>query len=108
MLELEQQGIQRALVDGQEVSTDLLDGPRDSPAVLRSQDIECLEDHQRERTLQDVRLFLHYNSTFRFPTGIMARLLLESKRKFSFDDKLVPVIEKTSEAWYFVQAQKLT
>jgi hypothetical protein len=50
--------------------------------VLRSQDIECLEDHQRERTLQDVRLFLHGESTFRFPTGIMTYFLLESNRTF--------------------------
>src|SRR6266478_7262066 len=82
MLELEQQGIQRALVDSQKVSADLLDAPGNSPAVLRSQDIECLEDHQRERTLQDVRLFLHGESTFRFPTGIMACFLLESNRRF--------------------------
>jgi hypothetical protein len=27
--------------------------------VLRSQDIERLKDHQRERSLQDVGLFLH-------------------------------------------------
>jgi hypothetical protein len=50
--------------------------------VLRSQDIECLEDHQRERTLQDVRLFIHGESTFRFPTVIMACFLLESNRRF--------------------------
>src|SRR6202044_1388967 len=82
MLKLEQQGIKRALVDSQQVSADLLDASGDSPAVLRSQDIECLEDHQRERTLQDVRLFLHGGSTFRFPTGIMTCFLLESNRTF--------------------------
>src|SRR6266567_2832591 len=81
MLELEQQGIKRALVDSQKVSADLLDAPGNSPAVLLSQDVECLENHQRERTLQDFRLFLHGESTFRFPTGIMARLLLENNRK---------------------------
>jgi hypothetical protein len=32
--------------------------------------------------LQDVRLFLHGESTFRFPTGIMACFLLESNRTF--------------------------
>src|SRR6202044_1966265 len=82
MLKLEQQGIKRALVDRQKVSADLLDAPGDSPAVLRPQDIEGLEDHQRERSLQDVRLFLHGESTFRFPTGTIARLLLESNRNF--------------------------
>ena len=81
MLQPEQQGIERALIHGQKVSADLLDAPRDSPAVLRSQDIQCLQDHQRQRSLQDVRLFLHRESTFRFPTGIMARFLLESNRK---------------------------
>ena len=73
MLELEQQGIKRALVDSQKVSADLLDAPGDTPAVLRSQDIQCLEDHQCQRSLQDVGFFLHRRSTFRFPTGIMAR-----------------------------------
>ncbi len=89
MLELEQQGIKRALVDSQKVSADLLDAPGDSPAVLRSQDIECLEDHQRQCSLQDVWFFLHGESTFRFPTGIMTCFLLESNRRFelSFDDK---------------------
>ena len=62
MLQLEQQGIKRALVDSQKVSADLLDAPGNSLAVLRPQDIECLEDHQRERSLQDVRLFLHGES----------------------------------------------
>ena len=59
MLELEQQGIMCALVDSEQVSADLLEMPGDAPAVLRPQDIECLEDHQRKRSLQDVGLFLH-------------------------------------------------
>jgi hypothetical protein len=42
MLELVQPGKQRALVDSQKVSADLLDAPRDSRAVLRSQDISVL------------------------------------------------------------------
>ena len=82
MLQLQQQGIERALIHIQKVSADLLDAPGDSPAVLRSQDIECLENHQRKRSLQDVRLFFHSRFTFRFPTGIMTRFLLESKRNF--------------------------
>ena len=59
MLQLEQQGIKRALIHIQKISADLLDASGDTLAVLRSQDIEGLEDHQRQRTLQDVRLFLH-------------------------------------------------
>ena len=59
MLQLQQQGIERALVDSQKVSADLLDAPGNPVAVLRPQDIECFEDHQRKRSLQDVWLFLH-------------------------------------------------
>jgi hypothetical protein len=46
--------------------------------------------------LQDVRLFLHREATSRFPTGIMACFLLESKRKFklSFDDKSRRAVRK--------------
>jgi len=70
MLELEEQGIERSLIDGQQVSADLLNAPGDSPAVLRSKDIECLEDHEGERSLQDVGLFFHGELPLRFPTGI--------------------------------------
>ncbi len=59
MFELEQQGIQRALVESQKVSADLLDAPCDSVAVLRSQNIEGFEDHQRKRSLQNVGFLLH-------------------------------------------------
>ena len=62
MLQLQQQGIERALIDIQKVSADLLDAPGDTVAVLRPQDIQCLEDHQGKRSLQDVRLFLHRES----------------------------------------------
>jgi len=62
MLQLQQQGIKRALVHSQQVAADLLDATGDSPAVLRPQDIECLEDHERECSLQDVGLFLHRES----------------------------------------------
>ena len=98
MLQLEQQGIKRALVESQKVSADLLNPAGDSLAVLRSQDIECLEHHQRERTLQDVGLFLHGESTFRFPTGIMAWFLLESNREslnVRFDALLVFIYDAT-------------
>jgi len=44
MLQPEQQGIERPLVDSQKVSADLLDAPHDFPAVLRPQDIQRLED----------------------------------------------------------------
>ena len=51
--------IQTPLIDGKKISADLLDAPRDSVAMLRSQDIESLEDHQRQRALQDVRFLFH-------------------------------------------------
>ena len=59
MLQLQQQGIKRALVDSQKVSADLLDAAGDAVAVLRSQHIQGLQDHQRKRSLQNVRLFFH-------------------------------------------------
>jgi hypothetical protein len=62
MLQFEQQGIKRALVDSQKVCADLLDASCDPVAVLRPKDVQCLEDHQGERSLQDVRLFLHRES----------------------------------------------
>ena len=48
--------------------------------------------------MQDVRLFLHGESPFRFPTGIMARLLLESNRNFelSFDYKIQKSCRETA------------
>src|SRR6202044_1772084 len=97
MLKLEQQGIKRALVDSQKVSADLLDAPGNSPAMLCSQDIECLENHQGQRSLHDVRFFIHCEMTFRFPTGIIARFLLESYRKIklSFDGKSQKICRKT-------------
>ena len=59
MLKLEQQGIERALVEGQNVSADLLNASGDAVAVQRAQNIEGFEDHQRKRSLQYVRLFFH-------------------------------------------------
>jgi hypothetical protein len=59
MLQLEQQGIKRALIESQNVSADLLDSAGNPVAVLRPKDVQCLEDHQRERSLQYVRFFLH-------------------------------------------------
>ena len=59
MLQLEQQGIERALIHSQKVAADLLDAPGDPVAVLRSKDVQRLQDHQRKRPLQHIRLFLH-------------------------------------------------
>src|SRR5580658_250481 len=62
MLQLQKPRIECALVDCQDISADLLNAPGDAVAVLRPQDTEGLEDHQRQRSLQDVRLFLHGES----------------------------------------------
>jgi hypothetical protein len=41
------------------ISADLLDAAGDAVAVLRAQNIQCLQDHQRKRSLQYIRLFFH-------------------------------------------------
>jgi len=51
LLQLQQHGIQSPLIHRQQISADLFDAPRDAVAVLRSQDIQSLEDHQRQRAL---------------------------------------------------------
>ncbi len=85
MLELQQHGIQSALIHGKQVSADLLDAPRDSIAVQRPQDIESLEDHKRQRSLEDVRLLFHNKARFIappfwFPTGNVTQVLWENNR----------------------------
>jgi hypothetical protein len=47
------------LIHGKQISADLLDAPRDSITVQRSQDIESLQDHQRQCALKDVRFLFH-------------------------------------------------
>ena len=59
MLQLEQQGIERALIHSQKVAADLLDAAGNAVAVLRAQHIEGFEDHERKRSLQNVGFFLH-------------------------------------------------
>jgi hypothetical protein len=46
MLQLEQKGIQGALVDGKKVAADLLDAARDAVAVEGPEQIKGFEDHQ--------------------------------------------------------------
>src|SRR5580704_17016749 len=66
MLQLEQQGIERALIHSQKVAADLLDAPSDTVAVLRPKDVQCLEDHQRKRSLQYVRFSFMANQPLGF------------------------------------------
>jgi len=51
--------MQSPLIHGQRVAADLLDTPRDALAVLGSPYVEGLEDHQRQRALQDARFLFH-------------------------------------------------
>jgi hypothetical protein len=56
---------------------------------LREGDTDVLRAYAG-KVVQDVRPFLHGESTFRFPTGIMACFLLEKQQDildFLFDDK---------------------
>jgi len=59
LLQFQQDGIESALIHGQQISADLLDAPRDAVAVERTQNIESLEDHQCQRALQDVGFLFH-------------------------------------------------
>ena len=63
LLQLQQNGIQRALIDREQISADLLDAPRDPVAVQRPQHIQSLEHHQRQRALPDIR-FLYRSLGF--------------------------------------------
>jgi hypothetical protein len=47
LLQLQQYGIESALIHGEHVSIDLLDAPGEAVAVQGTQNIESLEDHQR-------------------------------------------------------------
>ena len=42
-------------------------GPGDAVAVLRAQNIEGFQDHQRKRSLQNVGLFLHEGTNLWVP-----------------------------------------
>jgi hypothetical protein len=76
----EEHGIERALIDGKQVSADLLDPPRDSVAVQRAQNLKSLEDHERQSTLLNVDLVSHRDRCW-LPTGSMPHVLWESNRR---------------------------
>ncbi len=59
LLQLEENRIEGALIDGEEVSADLFDTPGDAVAVQGTEDIERFEDHQSQGALQDVSFFFH-------------------------------------------------
>jgi hypothetical protein len=47
------------LIHGQQISADLLNAPRDSIAVKRSEDVEGFENHQGQRALQNISFLFH-------------------------------------------------
>jgi len=54
LLELEEHGVQCALIDGEQVAANLLDAASDAIAVKWAKDIEGLENHQGEGALEDI------------------------------------------------------
>ena len=72
LFELEENRVERAVVDGQQVVAGLLDAARDAISVLRPHGIERLEDHEGQRALPDFRLRTHIgfpNEYGRIPVG---------------------------------------
>ena len=66
LLELEQGGVERAVVERQAVLARFLDAARDAVAVQGPEDLEGLEDHQGEGALLHVELLRHVPS-YGFP-----------------------------------------
>ena len=62
LLELEERGVQRAVVEREAVLARLLDAARDAVAVKRSEDLEGSENHQGERALLHVQFLRHVPS----------------------------------------------
>ncbi len=54
LFEFEEDGVERALVDGEEIAADLLDAAGEAVAVERAENVESLEDHEGESALEDV------------------------------------------------------
>src|SRR5215212_2297555 len=77
--EIQQRRIERSLIQAEELVRDLLQPLRDPVAVLRSERVERFQDHQVQRPLQHVRLFIGHHaspgptSTCWYSTGPYAR-----------------------------------
>ncbi len=56
LLELQQRGLQRPLIDGELVGADLLDPPGDRISMKRPHRVERLQDHEVKRAVEEVRL----------------------------------------------------
>jgi hypothetical protein len=68
------------LIDGQQIAADLLDVPRNSVPVLRSQPIQRLQDHQPQRALQNIHFLFHVALLVPNRKRMMPHFLWESNR----------------------------
>ena len=57
LFEFEEDWIERALIDGEEIAADLLDAAGEAVAVEGAEDVESFEDHEGEGALEDVGFF---------------------------------------------------
>src|SRR5438132_553236 len=71
LFQLQQSGVERAVVHGQEVAARLLDAAGDAVAVERSDRFEGLQHHQGEGALPDVRFGAHEDSYW-IPIALMS------------------------------------
>ena len=67
LLQLEQRGVEGAVVEGEPVPAGLLDPAGDSVAVERPEDLEGPEDHQGQGALLDIQFFGHGSCPMGFP-----------------------------------------
>src|ERR1700678_3500109 len=89
LLKLEQRGIERAVVQLQQVAAGLLDTPRQPIAVLRTHGFKRAQDHKTESSLPNVRFVAHGSVPFvlLLPTNrsTLLQLLWECNTKVSGD-----------------------
>ena len=64
LLELEKSGIQRAVIQGEQIATGLLDAPRDAVPMLRAHAFQRFQHHQGQRALPDIGLVSHRRSSW--------------------------------------------
>ena len=76
MLQFQQDWIQGALIESENISADLLDSPSDAIAVQGLENIQRLEHHESERSLSNVRV-LHL---YWVPHKTVTYLIWESNR----------------------------
>ena len=59
LLEFEQSGVERAVVQLQQIAAGLLDAARQAVAVLRAHGVESAQDHETEGSLPDIGFVAH-------------------------------------------------